>query len=249
MNVLETVAVWGSCVSRDVFEVRETPLRVVSYQARTSWISQTAPPVPDARERYGASLEAWEDRMGLADIEKATLPSLIAAQPDILLIDLYEDAAIPTMQAGPYLASWNRWGHKKAAVEAAAGEPGSELALKGSALTEAFAGAVAMLGARLQAALPDTILVLHECRAARAWRGKAPAMPIDVLGMGPRFDARTAALEAAALARLPGMSLLIANPATRLADPAHRTGPMMVHYVPEYYDDVLSKLEQLAGLH
>jgi len=248
LDVSSTVAIWGSCVSRDAFEVRETPFRVVSYQARTSWISQSGPVVPDARTLYGGSLDLWEDRMGLADLEKSTLPALIAAQPDILVIDLYEDAAIPTMQAGSYLASWNRWGHKKRALEAAAGEPGREAALNGEALTAAFADAVAQLAPRLQEALPETAFVLDVCRAATSVRGDVRGMPFHILSMGPRFDAAIAPLEAALLAAMPGMQPLSADPSLRIADADHKTGPMMVHYVPEYYDDVLTRLETLAGL-
>ena len=247
MCACSTIAVWGSCVSRDVFEVRPSPLQVVAYQARTSWISQTGPVVPDARARYGAPLELWEDRMGLADLEKTTMATLIAAQPDILLMDLYEDAAIPTMQAGEYLVSWNRWGHKKAAVEAAAGERAREAALAGAALTVAFASAVRTLGARLVAALPDTAMVLNVCRAATAVRGELRGLPFPLLATGPHFDARIAPLEAALLETLPGVSAIEGDPLLRIADADHRTGPMAVHYVPEYYDDVLTRLETLAG--
>jgi hypothetical protein len=243
-----SVAVFGSCVSRDIFDVRESPFDVVAYQARTSWISQTGDPVPNARALYGGTPGVWDDDMGLADLEKTTLPTLIAAKPDILLIDVADDAGMPTMQAGAYLASWNRWGHKRAALTAAGGEPPRRAALEGEALVAAFTAAVTRLGAKLQAALPDTAMVLTVCRSATSVRGEVRGMPYPVLAPGRGFDATIAPLEAALLATLPGVSAIEGDPALRIADAAHHAGPMYLHFVPEYYDDILTKLETLAGL-
>ena len=242
------MAILGSCVSHDMFGVRPSPLQVVSYQARTSWISQTGPVVPNARALYGGSVDFWEDAMGLADLEKTAVPAMIAARPDILLIDIAEDAGVPTVQAGAYLASWNRLANKQAALTAAAGAPAQRVPLAGEALVAAFSDAVATIGRRLQAALPETAFVLNICRSATSVRGTVRGSLIPVLSPGPKFDARIAPPEAALLRTLPAVSAIEGDPALRIADTDHNAGPMYLHYVPEYYDDVLTRLETLAGL-
>ena len=40
------VAILGSCVTRDAFEVRGHIFDDIVYFARTSWIAQAAPPTP-----------------------------------------------------------------------------------------------------------------------------------------------------------------------------------------------------------
>jgi hypothetical protein len=84
------IAIFGSCVSRDLFEdARLRPLLSV-YGARSSVISAVAPAVPIDEQRVVLS-SAWQRRCVLADFHKTFFASLADARPDWLMIDLIDE--------------------------------------------------------------------------------------------------------------------------------------------------------------
>lgn len=85
-----TVAVFGSCVSRDLFEDRRLRPLLGHYGARSSVISAVAAPVPIAPERIAISSE-WQRRQVLADFGKTFFSSLEYRRPDWLVIDLIDE--------------------------------------------------------------------------------------------------------------------------------------------------------------
>jgi hypothetical protein len=85
-----TAAIFGSCVSRDLFE--EPTLRKVlgNYAARSSVISAVAPPLPIDEERVVLP-SAWQRRCVLADFQKTFLTSLREERPEWLVVDLIDE--------------------------------------------------------------------------------------------------------------------------------------------------------------
>jgi uncharacterized protein DUF6270 len=85
-----TVAIFGSCVSRDLFEDRRLRPSLGHYGARSSVISAVAAPVPIAPERIAVSSE-WQRRQVLADFGKTFFASLEQTRPDWLVVDLIDE--------------------------------------------------------------------------------------------------------------------------------------------------------------
>ena len=244
-----TVAIWGGCATRDIFAARPTPLQVVSYQGRTSWISQTTPPVPGAENQIGRPPANWEERMGIADAARTTLASIIAARPDILVFDLVTEALTRLYERGPFVVIEHQSGHKRPLMRAAAPDAVERLTYATDPDRPArFAAAVATLAPVIRAALPDTALVLHSCRAIAAF--DAPDVPpgASIAGQAPVFDATIMAYEATLLAAFPDATVITGDPAHRIGWSRHPFGAHLVHYVPAYYTGVLDQLEALAGI-
>jgi hypothetical protein len=83
-------AIFGSCVSRDLFE--DPTLRKVlgNYAARSSVISAVAQPLPIDQERVVLP-SPWQRRCVLADFQKTFLTSLREEKPRWLVVDLIDE--------------------------------------------------------------------------------------------------------------------------------------------------------------
>jgi hypothetical protein len=85
-----TIAIFGSCVSRDLFEDARLRPSLSVYGARSSVISAVSPVVAIDGERVVLS-SAWQRRCVLADFHKTFFASLADARPDWLVIDLIDE--------------------------------------------------------------------------------------------------------------------------------------------------------------
>lgn len=85
------VFILGSCVSRDPFETdHKQDFEIVSYYARTSLASLSAPPHIDTKIVNNITSK-FQRRMVLADMEKTVLKDVLNKNYDILLIDLIDE--------------------------------------------------------------------------------------------------------------------------------------------------------------
>lgn len=84
------VAVFGSCVTRDLFEDPAIRGLLGSYTARSSIISVVAPPVSIDADRLTLP-SPWQHRSVIADFRKTFQASLASERPDWLVIDLIDE--------------------------------------------------------------------------------------------------------------------------------------------------------------
>ena len=85
-HVRRTVAIWGSCVTRDAFAVEsraaqlEEYLPLVYYGARSSWVSQDSRPFPATEADLGG-LTGFGLRMVSEDLAKNVIDRLVEHRP------------------------------------------------------------------------------------------------------------------------------------------------------------------------
>lgn len=84
------VAIFGSCVTRDLFEDPRLRPALSVYGARSSVVSAVAPRVCIDESRIQLP-SAWQRRCVLADLHKTFFSSLAEAHPDWLVIDLIDE--------------------------------------------------------------------------------------------------------------------------------------------------------------
>src|SRR5512135_2454991 len=95
-NERRTVAIWGSCVTRDAFAVAgraeqlEEYLPLVYYCARSSWISQDSRAYPASEADLGG-LTGFGLRMVEEDLAKNVIDRLVEHRPDIVVLDLVDE--------------------------------------------------------------------------------------------------------------------------------------------------------------
>ena len=85
------VFIFGSCVSRDPFEIAdERDFEIIDYVARTSIASLSAEPYVD--ENIVKNIPSkWQQRMVLGDMNKSFFSKLLNTSFDVLLIDLIDE--------------------------------------------------------------------------------------------------------------------------------------------------------------
>ncbi|HEX3004629.1 MAG TPA: DUF6270 domain-containing protein [Angustibacter sp.] len=237
------LAIWGSCVTRDVLEVGDHGFEL-EYHARTSWVSQaaavSAPPVPVPQDG------GFGHRMVREDLTKQVVAALVAYQPRLLVLDLI-DERFDVVQVG---ASWysmadyyTRLGLEEPMRAAASATSAYRSAMR----AQQFRDAVSLLAPELAESLPQTRIVLHQ-----AWYTARSADLMRPFYATATQHARTSNDALAewygTLRRALGRRLHVVEPPRELlvGDPDHRWGLAHYHYVPEYYSWMLRRLQAVA---
>ena len=84
------IAIFGSCVTRDLFEDPALRPSLAHYASRSSVISAVAKPVPLAEEEVVLD-SAYQRRAVLADFNKTFFMDLRALEPDWVVLDLVDE--------------------------------------------------------------------------------------------------------------------------------------------------------------
>lgn len=242
-----TVAIWGSCVTRDTFEIGGSWEGRLSYHARSSWISQAAtasrPPV-DVPEGTG-----FGHRMVREDLTKAILTEAVAAQPDVVIFDLI-DERFDIVEISGSRFSVNDY-YPRLELE----EPMRKLSERTIPFRETerdtlFAQAVLTLADQWMHALPQARFVLH-----RAWYTARSADPVahPFYASAPthvRWCNERLARHYAALHDAFGDRLHVVEPDADVhlvGDPGHKWGLAHFHYVPSYYEACLDQIRAISA--
>ena len=249
----KTVAIWGSCVSRDAFAVQsrsaelEQRLPLLYYGARSSWISQDSQPWPDPAVELGGGVSGFGRRMVEEDLSKTIVDRLVEHQPDVLLLDLVDErlqlARIGKtwFTASDYLKQTDLGPKALAQAEevSAATQPGRP---------KMFAAAVGRVARRLLRELPNTTFVLNEAPyVARIGNGTELGEP--QAGWARELDDAQRPMMRSLIQAF-GPRLIRATPPeqVRLADPDHRWGISSYHYVEDYYHWLIDTLLDLPAV-
>lgn len=97
------VGIYGSCISRDIFNLERPGLEMSGYFARSSWISATNPSVP--RPTVQSRLTSpFQQRMVERDFMSSSIAGLLALDSDLILLDLIDErAGVVRAESGGYL--------------------------------------------------------------------------------------------------------------------------------------------------
>lgn len=92
MVTMKEVTIFGSCISRDVFQNERDGLSLRAYFARSSWISATslAHPLPPISSKLSSP---FQQRMLNYDIKSAVLPQIEMLEGQLLMLDLIDERA------------------------------------------------------------------------------------------------------------------------------------------------------------
>jgi hypothetical protein len=226
--VSASVAIFGSCVSRDLFEDPRLRPAVSVYAARSSVISSVSEPVEidPARVRLDSD---WQRRCVLADFGKTFFASLREAPPDWLVIDLIHER-FDLLRTGGSLVTRSS-AFQAAGLDAAEDfgfEPLRRMSPEGDRL---FAEAAGAFAGRLVELVPAERVILHRALWCDRYRDGADVLPFA----GQRrqlCDAQNAMLVRGydALDRAFGGRAHTLRPTEALADAGHRWQLEPFHY-------------------
>jgi hypothetical protein len=241
-----SVAIFGSCVSRDLFEDPVLRPDVGLYASRSSVISAVAPFVSIEPERV-ALASAWQRRCVLADIQKTFFASLAEARPDWLVIDLVDERFDLLSGAASFVTRSSAF--HEAGLDGADGldfEFVRRRSPRGHALFERAAGAFA---ARVMEVVPPERVVLHRALWCTRYRcdDEVVAFPEARLEVCRGQNAMLNHGYVLLAEAFGGAGTIELDPDVHLADAAHRWGLEPYHYEPAYNDYAAGLLRSLLG--
>jgi len=243
-----SVAIFGSCVTRDLFEDPGLRPALGHYGARSSVISAVAQPVAIDPERV-VNPSPWQRRCVLADFGKTFFSSLEQERPDWVVVDLIDERFDVLCTSGSFVT-------RSSAFQAAGLDDAHDLALQpvrrmspdGRTL---FAGAAPGFAERLLEVVPRERIVLH--RALWCTRfvrdGAMEEFPDERRALCEKQNAMLQEGYDALEEALGGAGATIAvDPDRHLADAHHRWELEPYHYVTGYNAHAAQTLRQLTGL-
>ena len=243
-----TVAIFGSCVTRDLFEDPLLRGNLGHYTARSSVISVVAPPIDIDEDRVALS-SAWQRKCVLADLRKTFFTTVADSDAKWLVVDLIDERFDLLRGAGTFVT-------RSSAFRAAGlddhrpfeGVPASRISLNGRRLFEAAAIRFAELVNRT---IPAERVVLHRALWCTHYRsdGEIKPFPPDQLAKCERqnemlnhgYDTLSAAFNGHA-------ADIALNPSIHVADADHHWQLEPYHYEPGYNRYAIERLQQLFGL-
>jgi len=248
MSATPTVAIFGSCVSRDLFEDPALRPALGHYGARSSVISAVATPVAIDPARVVISSD-WQRRCVLADFGKTFFASLEGTRPDWLVIDLIDERFDVLCTSASFVTRSSAF--QAAGLDAAgdlASQPVRRMSPDGCKL---FEGAASDFAARLLELVPRERIVLH--RALWCTRfirdGAVHAFPDERRELCERQNAMLRAGYDALEEALGGVGATIAiDPDAHVADAHHRWELEPYHYAPGYNEHAARELRRLTGV-
>ncbi len=249
------IAVIGSCITRDLWPLRDQAPANLLYVSRTSLPSLLSSPV--------AGIEApvldhtrFQRLAVEADLAKTGLAAVVAHRPTHLIFDFIDERfdllGLPEGQIVTH--SWELesggWLNAPAFAEHRA------ISRLSVACDRLWRSALDQLVPLLNlGALSQAQIILHSARWAERQLGEDGA-EAPIVDPPYIWDGRPTSLaahnqllaqyEAAFLAAVPRARMIAAAPENRLADPGHRWGLSPFHYVPAYYDDIRRELAALG---
>jgi hypothetical protein len=242
-----TVAIWGSCVTRDAFAIASRAdelaerLPLLYYGARSSWVSQDSRPWPDPDVDLGGSVNGFGRRMVEEDFGKTILDRLAEHRPDLLVIDLI-DERLPIARVGRTWVTASEYFKQTDLGPKILAEAEEQSAVTKSRRTRLFAAAARRLVGRMVRELPHTTFVLHEAPYVTRV-GDGTMLKEPQAGWARDLNAAQQPMMRSLIEEF-GPRLVRATPPDEVcqADPGHRWGVASYHYVEPYYHWLIDTL-------
>lgn len=239
------IGIFGSCVSRDLFEDPALRPMLGPYAARSSVISAVAPPVP-IREETVVLPSAWQRRCVLADFHKTHFSQLADQRPRWIVIDLIDERFDLLRVDGSYVT-------RSSAFEAAGlgdrDDFGFELVRRMSAEGCAlFEQAARGFAERILGVVPPHRVVLHRALWCTRYSANGEVREFDEprLALCHRQNAMlNHGYDVLAEAFAGHTAVIEVDPDRHLADAGHRWQLEPFHYDSAYNN---SAIERLRGI-
>lgn len=246
INRYRSVAIWGSCATRDAFAVQdrraevEQRLPLVYYGARSSWISQNSRPWAPPPSELG-DLSGFAARMVHEDLAKRIVPQLVAHRPDVVVFDLIAERR-PLVRFGRTWVTTSDYLDRTPLGKQALTRADAVVHLSQPHRAKLFAQATRKLARRLCQELPHAIFALNEAPyVTRVANGTS--LPEPQAGWARDLQARQRPMfDALAEAFDNRLVRLTPPPEVCLADPDHRWGLTSYHLVADYHHWLLDRL-------
>jgi Family of unknown function (DUF6270) len=239
------VAIFGSCVTRDLFEPAIPDVELVLYGSRSSLISACAPPV--AIDEDDVRLESrFQRRCVVEDFRKTFLTRFEDAAPDRLVIDLIDERFDVLHRDGSFVTRSSEF--VRAGLVEPAGQGLTPVTRRDPRLPELYRSACRAFAERVSAVLPPEHVILHRARWCTRFRDAAGvhAFPADRAAFCAEMNLLLDRIHAELVRAFGGRAQeLVVGAGDALADGEHQWGLEPYHYDATYIRDARERLRSL----
>jgi hypothetical protein len=255
-----SIAVMGSCVTRDNFNSRFNPgykrmYNTVLMQNQSSMISLMSPPVPISEAEIGPGT-AYDQWNVATDFSKEFLVELERLQPRYLILDFFGDVHFGVLEIadGQWVTN-NRWKLWKTPYYVRRKEAGEQRTLTLQDDTETYLtlwrDAFDRFAEHVKRVAADTQVVVHRGRNASKIVLSGETEPVPLLSNSrlakidiARYNELWSLLDDYACA-VPGYATIDVTASDYPTFSEHPWGPYFVHYTLDYYADFLTSLNRI----
>ena len=247
MSLPVRIAVFGSCLTRDVFNRRFSPhykdlFDCVLLANQTSLISLMSPPVDDTGADL-SNLDALGEREVRADLRRSFLVDLERLEPDYLIVDWFADVHFGCAVLEGGIVTRNRWKTVRTPFYQQTWR--EDIVPRGAAYRERWEEAARQFVAEVRRRSPRTRIVLHAAQNATAFRtAQGDIVPLASADQFARMNKRWQRLNAS-FAGLADATIDVFHDEV-VSFEEHPWGRFAVHYELSYHAAFLSKLTALA---
>ncbi len=247
MSLPVRVAVFGSCVTRDVFNRRFSPnyrdlFDCVLLSNQSSVISLMSPPV-DATAADLTGIDDAAQREVRADLTRSFLDELVRLQPEYLIVDFFADVHFGCAVLDGGIVTRNRWKIVKTPFYQTTWQ--EDLPPRGRVYMDRWSDAASRFVATVRDQSPGTRIVLHAARNATSYRtAEDEVVPLPAAEKLEKMNLRWDRLNQR-FAPLADATIDVFTEDT-ISFAAHPWGKFPVHYEFDYHAAFLSKLTAVA---
>ena len=242
------IGIFGSCVTRDLFEDPDIRPALGQYTSRTTLRSVVAEPVPIDPKLVRLD-SAFQRRCVLEDFAKTFFEQLAADPPDFLVIDLIDERfELLRTQTGSWVTRSSAF--VSAGLDDAPGFAFERVRRLTGEAAALVLEAIPVFTERLTAIVPPERVILHRAFWLTSFRrdGELHAFPDDRTTFANHQNAALRhaydALAKALGRRAPEIAL---DPDAYAADAHHKWDLEPFHYEPAYNAAAVARLRELSG--
>lgn len=240
------IAIFGSCVTRDLFEDPALRPRLGQYTSRSSLISVVAKPVPIDPEAVRIP-SAFQRRCVLEDFGKSFWTQVAEVRPEWLLVDLIDERFEVVATGGSCVTRSSAY--VGAGLDDTVGAGHRALRRLTPEAEELLDVAVATFAARLAEVIAPDRVIVHRAGWLDRYRDgeRVVAFPDDRAAFAHRHNRALDRAYDRLEAVLGGPPTLTLDRSRYTADAAHRWDLEPYHYEPAYNAEALERLHGIVG--
>jgi hypothetical protein len=224
-------AIYGSCVTRDIFSILEVDDQVSEYRARSSIHSYVAPSISaDMIPDLSAMSSGFQKRMVVDDFTK---PKITNNRANPILVDFIDERFRVLKFEKSYVTESNEF--KKVAKHDTRFSVAFE---RGASEREKFREACK----KFSLIHSGTPVVLHKSRYATHAKSQAGVMELEKQEHIENMNEKMAMYEAVFAEEVSLAGVVFVPEIHRWADPNHKWGLAPFHYIREYYEIAYSQI-------
>ncbi|WP_173514190.1 DUF6270 domain-containing protein [Sinorhizobium psoraleae] len=230
------LAIFGSCVTRDVVAHLPPSIQLVSYIARSSVVSAAQETPYRIEKELPDSIGAFERRMIGHDLEKTGIESLIQRNPDIVVIDLIDERFQVYEYSGTLVTLSARIAKEQLGMEI---RQKGRLFRRNEAFCKYFSQCAELILRRICGG--NTKVLVNEAYWAEYHASDDGTKSYDDLGNIRRNNERLRQYYNSLRTFLPRKNF-IRYDGQLLGDPMHKWGESPFHYTASYYQYIARKI-------